>query len=195
MKQNKNYTLEFRRKRQDLTDYRKRLRILTSNKPRLVVRKSLNNIQANIVIYGEKGDVVKASSCSSNLKKFGWAYNTGNLPSAYLVGIMIGKKAKSRKINEAILDIGLNKSIKGSRIYAVLAGALDAGLKIPHSDEILPAKDRITGKHIVDYAKMLKSDDDSFKKQFASSIKNKVDILDMAKKFEEAKSKIEKTVE
>src|SRR3989338_7961062 len=141
------YTVQFRRKRKGLTNYWKRLSMLTSNKPRLVVRKSLKNIQAAIIVYGKKGDLVKVSSHSSNLKKFGWSYGTGNLPAAYLVGFLLGKNAKNAKFEEAIFDIGLNKSVKGSRIYAVLAGALDAGLNIPHSKDILPSKERIAGKH------------------------------------------------
>src|SRR3989338_7784990 len=118
MKKDNIYTVQFRRKREGTTNYRKRLKILISNKPRLVVRKSLNNIQAAIVEYNKKGDVVKLSCHSSNLKKFGWVYGTGNLPSAYLVGFLIGKRA-SGKFDSVIFDIGLNKSVKGSRIYAV----------------------------------------------------------------------------
>ena len=72
------YTVQFRRKRKGLTNYWKRLSILTSNKPRLVVRKSLKNIQAAIIVYGKKGDIVKVSSHSSNLKKFGKSESISN---------------------------------------------------------------------------------------------------------------------
>ena len=126
------YTVYFRRKRKGFTNYRRRLKILTSNKPRLVVRKSLKNIQADIVEYNKKGDIVKVAYHSSGLKKLGWNYGTGNLPAAYLVGFMLGAMAKAANVNEAVFDIGLNKPVKGSRIYAVLAGALDVGLKVPH---------------------------------------------------------------
>ena len=177
MKKGNIYTVQFKRKRKGMTDYRKRLKILSSNKPRLVVRRSLNNIQAAIVEYDKKGDIVKASSHSSNLKKFGWTYNTGNLPAAYLVGFLLGKHA-SVKFDNAVLDMGLNKSVRGSRIYAVLAGALDAGLKIPHNKEILPSKERIMGKHIMDYGKLLKKD-------------NYVNIV---KNFEEVKNNIDKKI-
>ncbi|MBW2976676.1 50S ribosomal protein L18 [Candidatus Woesearchaeota archaeon] len=193
MKKSSIYTVQFRRKRESLTNYRKRLKTLSSNKPRLVVRKSLKNIQAAIVIYDKKGDIVKAASHSSNLKKFGWTYGTGNLPAAYLVGFLLGKKAKNAKLDDAVLDIGLNKSIKGSRIYAVLAGALDAGLNVPHSDEILPNKERLTGKHIMDYAKVLEKNSDLFKRQFGACLKNKSNLSDILKKFEEAKGNIAKT--
>lgn len=190
MKKSGIYTVQFRRKREGATNYRKRLKILTSNKPRLVVRRSLKNIQAAIVEYNKKGDVVKASAHSANLKKFGWVYGTGNLPAAYLVGFLLGKQAK--KVNDVVLDIGLNKSVKGSRVYAVLAGALDAGLKVPHGKEILPGKERIMGKHIADYAELLKKDASLFKKQFSFYLKNNLDPLNVIKKFEEVKNNIEK---
>ena len=183
--------MQFRRKREGATNYRKRLKILLSNKPRLVIRKSLKNIQAAIIDYDKKGDVVKASVHSSNLKKFGWSYGAGNLPAAYLVGFLLGKRA-SAKSNAAVLDIGINKSVKGSRVYAVLAGALDAGMKIPCSKEILPSKERIMGKHIIDYGEKLKKDETSFKKQFGAYIKDNNDLSNIAKKLKEVKNSIDK---
>lgn len=193
MRRGNTYTVYFRRKRDGFTNYRRRLKILTSNRPRLVVRKSLKNIQANIVEYDKKGDIVKVSYHSSNLKKLGWNYGTGNLPAAYLVGFMLGAKAKAANFDEAVFDIGLNKSVKGSRIYAVLAGALDAGLKVPHGENILPSKDRISGKHIEDHAQTLK-DEQLLRKQFGLYLKNNSDLLSIVKKFEEVKNKIKSDV-
>jgi len=190
MKKSRIYTVKFRRKREGSTNYISRLKILSSNKPRLVVRKSLKNIQANIVEYDKKGDITKVSSHSSNLKKFGWQYGTGNLPASYLVGFLLGKRASSKFI-DVVLDIGLIKSVGKTRIYAVLAGALDAGLTVPHDKEILPSKDRIMGNHITKYAESLKNDESSFKKQFSFHLKNSSDLKDIAKKFEEVKNNID----
>ena len=147
----KNYSLGFRRKRIGKTDYRKRLTLLSANKPRLVVRKSLNNILAQVVEYHEKGDKVIVSSHSAELKKYGWGNSKGNLPSAYLVGLLIASKSKKKNMKEMILDAGSQKSIKGSRIYSLLKGCIDNGLVIPHSTEILPPEDRIKGKHIKNF--------------------------------------------
>ena len=191
MKINNMYTVQFRRKREGSTDYRKRLKIVVSNKPRMVARKSLAGIQAAIIEYRKEGDMTKAAAHSSQLKKIGWKYGTGNLPAAYLVGFLLGKKAKDAKIKEAILDIGLNKSVKGSRIYALLAGALDAGLSIPHNDEVLPSKDRISGKHIAAYADKLKADSKAYKKQFEAYLKNNAEPANIVKNFEETKKNIE----
>jgi large subunit ribosomal protein L18 len=51
-------------------------------------------------------------------------------------------------MKEAVLDIGMQKSIKGCRLFAALKGVVDAGVEVPHSDDILPSEDRLTGKHI-----------------------------------------------
>jgi large subunit ribosomal protein L18 len=73
----------------------------------------------------------------------------GNVPAAYLTGLLAGKKAKRLNVNEAILDIGLQNSTKGSRIYAAVKGIIDSGVNVPHDVEMLPKEDRLTGKHIV----------------------------------------------
>lgn len=155
MARNNTYTVKFRRRRQGITDYRNRLKLLKSQKPRLVIRKSLNNILAQIITYNMKGDEVILSAHSDELKKFGWNANKGNLPSAYLVGLLIGKKAIQNNIKSAILDVGSVVSTKGSRLYSALKGAVDGGLIVPHAKEILPDESRIKGRHIVEYAKLL----------------------------------------
>lgn len=138
----------FKRKRLGKTDYRKRLKLLLSEKPRLVVRKSLKNIRAQVAIFDEKGDKIVCQANSSELKKFGYNGSRGNLPAAYLVGILVGSKAKKVKVDELILDSGLYTSVKGSRVYSVLKGCLDSGVSVPCSEEILPTEDRLKGKHI-----------------------------------------------
>ncbi|NOZ81572.1 MAG: 50S ribosomal protein L18 [Candidatus Micrarchaeota archaeon] len=136
-----------RRRREKKTDYRKRLKLLKSGKIRLVVRKSLKHMRVQFIEYAENGDRVVASAFSKELEKMGWKWNCGNVPAAYLTGLLAGIRAAG-KIKEAILDTGLQVSTKGSRIYAALKGVLDSGIHIPHSPEILPSEDRILGKHI-----------------------------------------------
>lgn len=153
MAKRKQHILPFRRKLEGKTNYKKRLALLKSNKPRLVVRASLKNILAQIVNFNPDGDKIVVSAHTRELLKLGWKAPTGNIPSAYLVGCLIGKKALSKNIRQAVLDIGLRSSVKSSRCYAVLKGALDAGLEVPCSKEILPDNNRVAGKHIADYAK------------------------------------------
>ncbi len=148
MKLSPTYKMPFKRRRLEKTDYHKRLKLLSSGKPRLVIRKSLNYITAQIMGFDKKGDKSLAGITSKELKKIGWGFACDNLPAAYLTGLLIGKKAMKKKINEVILDSGLYSSTKGNRIYATAKGAIDAGLKLPISEDILPSEDRIKGKHI-----------------------------------------------
>ncbi|PIN72259.1 50S ribosomal protein L18 [Candidatus Woesearchaeota archaeon CG10_big_fil_rev_8_21_14_0_10_45_5] len=172
MKKNRIKTVVYRRKREGKTNYPKRIRLLSSRKPRLVVRKSLKNMHIQLISYTEKGDKVIASADSRELIKYGWNLNRGNLPAAYLTGLLIGKKAKG-KAEEAILDIGLQESIGGSKLYAALKGAVDAGMKIPHSNDIFPDEKRIRGEDITAYAlKLKKEEPDRFKRFFANYEKN-----------------------
>ena len=161
--------MQFKRRAESKTNYRQRLRLLTSKKYRLVVRKSLKHITAQIIGFNKDGDQTLVHTTSQELKKFGWLGSTNNLVSAYFVGLLIGKKALKKNIKSAILDIGLAQKSKGSRVFAVLKGALDTGLDIFHSSEILPTDDRIKGKHIIDYAQKLKKEDlKKYKKQFST---------------------------
>ncbi|RLI97059.1 MAG: 50S ribosomal protein L18 [Candidatus Aenigmatarchaeota archaeon] len=106
-----------------------------------------------IVSYDKKGDKVMASADSRNLKDYGWSGHCGNLPAAYLTGLLCGKNALGTGIKEAIFDMGLYCSVKGSRLYAALKGVIDSGLKVPASDVVFPSEDRVSGKHIQDKAR------------------------------------------
>ena len=177
--------VQLRRKKQGKTNYKKRLRLLLSGKPRLVVRKSLNNIWMQVVEYTPTGDKVVLTAHSKELKKLGWEMCCSNMPSAYLTGLLLGKKAAEKKVGECVLDIGLYPSIKGNRIYAAVKGAIDAGLKIPCSKEALPADERVKGSHISQFAAKAKQEKDAYKNQFS-----KADASAIDKKFEETKQKI-----
>ena len=140
-------TVHFKRRKEKKTNYIKRLALLKSEKTRLVIRKSLSNISIQFINFKPSGDETIASASSKELKKIGWS-KCGNIPAAYLTGLLAGKKAREKNIKEAVLDLGLQTSTKGSRLYAALKGVLDAGIIIPHSKEILPSEERIKGKHI-----------------------------------------------
>ncbi len=140
--------LKLKRRREKKTNYRKRLKLLLSGKPRLVIRRSNNYIRLQIVEYDEKGDKTIIGLLSKNLKKYGWPGSFKNLPACYLSGYLIGKMALRKNIKEAVADTGLHRLTKGCRIFAVIKGAVDAGLNIPHSESIYPPEDRLLGKHI-----------------------------------------------
>jgi len=162
MKLNPRYKMPFKRRRLGKTDYEKRLKLLLSKKPRLVVRRSLKYILAQIVEFAKQGDKTLVQASSKELKKLGWEFSCDNLPAAYLTGLLIGKKALAKGIKEAILDSGLYASTKGNRIYAVVKGAKDAGLKVPVDESILPSEERIKGLHIASYLEKFKSIPEKF---------------------------------
>ena len=60
----------------------------------------------------------------------------------------MGKAAKAQGAEEAVLDIGLAASTPGNRVFSALKGMVDAGLEIPHGENVLPDEDRINGSHI-----------------------------------------------
>ena len=182
--------IPFKRKRKGLTNYKKRKNLLLARKPRLVIRRSLKSIMLQVVEYVPSGDKVVLSAHSNEISKLGWKMNGNNLPGSYLTGFLLGKKAAEKKIGECILDMGLYQSIKGNKIYAALKGAVDAGLKIPLSEEIFPSEERIKGNHIAEFAKNTKGKDE-YKNQFSAYTKNNVNPEAVSKHFDEIKQKIE----
>lgn len=180
-----------RRRREKKTDYRQRLSMLKSGKTVFVVRRSANNIHIQLIQYHKKGDKTVLEDSSKSLKKYGWRGHCGNLSAAYLTGMLIGFKALKKNIAEAILNSGLQMSVKGNAIYAAVAGAKDAGMEIPASKDILPSRERISGRHIAEYAaKLKKSSSEQYKKQFSECLKNGLEPEKIEEHFEVVKKKI-----
>lgn len=152
--QSKRYSIPHRRTREGKTNYKTRLKLLKGDTPRLTVRKSLKHISIQAVEYKPAGDIIKMTVRSSELVKLGWKHSTGNTPAAYLTGLLAGKKLKELKISNLILDVGQQTTTKGARIFAALKGVIDAGIKIPFNEEIVPDESRLTGKHIADHGKV-----------------------------------------
>lgn len=190
-KMRKNYTVKVKRKREQKTDYKARLKLIASQKARFVVRRMLNNILVQIVTFDENGDKTAVSAHSRELVKFGWKGHRGSIPAAYLTGYLAGFKAKKKGVKEVILDIGLMSAVKGSSLFAALKGGADAGLIIPCSDEKLPSADALCGKLIENYAKtLLKEDKQRYDKQFSKILKSGVKPEELSKHFDEVKRKV-----
>lgn len=180
----------FKRRKKLKTDYNQRLRLLKSSKTRLVVRRSNKHIRVQMINFEITGDRTICEEFSKNLAKYGWKGHTASIPAAYLTGFMLGMKSK-KEISEALLDIGLQISVKGNAVYAAAAGARDAGIKIPMGD-IAPDEKRIKGEHIAQYAQKLKADDAAYKKQFSKYIEKGIEPEKLAEHFETVKKNIEK---
>ncbi len=190
MKATPTYTVRFRRKREGKTDYKTRLKLLTSSDKRIVVRRSLKNLWMQVVEYTPNGDNVLVSAHSHELRKLGWKGALNNLPAAYLCGLLLGKKAKAKNIAKAMLDIGPNVSIKGAVWYAALKGIVDAGVQVPHAKEILPSEQRIKGEHIAAWAKQLKAHPEQYQRTFNQYLKAGLIPENLPSHVEEIKKKV-----
>lgn len=146
------FRVAMRRRRQGRTDFRHRLSLLKSRKARVVVRKTNNNLIVQFVEYDETGDRIVASATAQETRKFGFTGHAGNTSAAYLAGLLAGVRAKKAGVETAVLDIGLQAPVPGSRIFAGLAGAVASGVEIPHGESVLPSEDRISGAHKGDEA-------------------------------------------
>ena len=182
------YNVPFKRRRKNLTNYAKRLALLKSGLPRLVVRKSDKGILVQIISFSETGDKTETSTNSKELDKYGWLAHS-NLPTAYLTGLLCARKAIKKGIKKAVLDIGITKPTKASIPFAALKGAVDAGLDIPHDAGVFD-EERFSGKHIAEYAKKIK-DTDSYKKQFSVYTAKGVSPENITELFESVKSKLQ----
>ena len=182
------YTSTFRRIRERKTNYRKREKLLVGKKDFVTVNVSDQNISAQLIRPDLLGDKVMASVHSNELLSYGWKGSRKNIPSCYLVGLLLGKKCLQKKISSAILYIG--KRHFTTKIAACLKGLSEAGLEMPFSENILPSEDRIQGNHIADYAKKLKANDDVYKSRFSSNLGSGLEPEKYPNHFSEVKDKI-----
>jgi len=143
------YRVPMRRRREGRTDYRRRLALLKSRKPRVVVRRTLTNVRVQVVEFTPAGDKVLASADGRELAKLGLQGASGkSLPAAYLAGVLAGQRAKQAGVTEAVLDLGRQQPKAGGKLFAALKGVVDAGVKVPHGKDVLPDEARLKGEHI-----------------------------------------------
>jgi len=190
MAKDSRYCVQLRRRKEGKTDYKARKALVISGKPRLVVRNTLKNVIAQIIVAKPHGDEVLVSAHSRELKKYEWKAHAGNLPSAYLTGLLCGLKAKAQGVKEVILDIGLHSPSKGARVFAMLKGVLDAGVHVPHSEEKLPDEKRIEGEHIAQYAESLASNPEEYQSKFSKYLEQKLPPESLPKHFAKVKKEI-----
>jgi len=190
MAKNARYRVQVRRRREGKTDFKARKALILSSLPRLVTRGSLKNITAQIVIAKPKGDEVLVAAHTSELReKYYWKAPTGNVPSAYLIGFLCGLKAKKEGITKAVLDIGLTAPTKGSRLFAVLNGALEAGIEVP-CDESKLVKDRSKGDHIAKYGKILGAGSEEYAATFSKYLGQELSPEKIPEHFSKIKADI-----
>lgn len=97
----------------------------TTQRPRLCIFRSANNIYAQIIDDTNRVTVAAASSLDAEVK--GAVNHTGNKEAARKVGEMIAKKAVEKGITEVVFDRG--GYLYHGRVQELAEGAREAGLK------------------------------------------------------------------
>jgi large subunit ribosomal protein L18 len=161
-------TIQKRRRRENITDYLTRLKMLKSGKPRLVFRKTNKYIISQYVISEEAKDKIIFGITSKKLLEYGWPESfkgsLKSIPASYLTGYLMAKKIKEKKLETPIVDFGMLRKLHKSKLFAFLKGIIDGGIEINCKKEAFPEEERIEGKS-------LKED---FSKQF-NEIKSKIE--------------------
>jgi large subunit ribosomal protein L18 len=146
MKVKTTFVMPFRRRREGKTNFKKRLSYVKGGLPRLVVRRSNRGFVLQVIKYGEKGDLTVCGLHSSALSEVGFPAKC-NTPTAYLAGMLIGKKALAKGVKQAVADLTGGTISRGSVLLAAVQGAVDAGMEIPIGGEKLVAE-RLNGAHL-----------------------------------------------
>jgi len=151
-----------KRRREKKTNYLRRKRLLESNKPRIIIRKTNKYIILQYIESKFAQDKILYTTNSKDLIRYGWPKDKQgslkNLGASYLSGVLFGQILKKNKQNkEVILDIGLIRSTSGSRVYAALKGVIDSGIKINADKKMFPDEKRIQSEKVKDFFDQVKN--------------------------------------
>lgn len=134
------------------TDYGKREKLLKSEGPRIVFRKTNRYVIGQYVISKNAQDKVQIGVTSKDLFGYGWPKESEgslkSLPAAYLMGMLIAKKITSQKLPNPILDLGMLRVLHKTKIYSFIKGINDGGIKIKCDPSLFPEEERIKGKYL-----------------------------------------------
>ncbi len=155
-----------RRRREAKTDYGRRLKLLKSEKPRIVFRRTNKYVTAQYTVSDEARDKVVMGISSNVLLKYGWpkeaASGLKNITAAYLLGYLMGKTIQKKKLEQPIIDFGMIQTLHKTKVYGFLKGVVDSGIAISCKEEAFPEEGRIKGEHLknkVDFEKIKSSID------------------------------------
>jgi len=215
--------------RQDKNKYNNR-------KYRLIVRFTNKRCICQIAYATIRGDIVVAAASSSELTDFGIPVGHKNYAAAYCTGLLVARRVlkkfgidekfkgkeeidgeeyhvedeeNEQKPFKAILDVGLQTTCVGARMWGALKGAVDGGIHVPHTTKNFPGykaaeekgqeaeydaeahKDRIFGNHVKEYMEMMKEEDPTkYEAHFANYIKNDIEGDKLEDMYTEAMEKI-----
>jgi len=97
----------------------------TTQRPRLCIFRSANNIYAQIIDDTNRVTVISASSLEAEIK--GAVNHCGNKEAARKVGELVAKRAVEKGITEVVFDRG--GYLYHGRVQELAEGAREAGLK------------------------------------------------------------------
>jgi large subunit ribosomal protein L5e len=148
-----------------------------SKKYRFVVRRSNKFIKTQVIFATINGDRVLTEATSRELPRYGVEKGLTNYAAAYSTGLLCARRLLDKvgmadmykgqqKIDgedydvntdmgerrpfKCFLDIGLQRSTTGAKIYGALKGGVDGGLYIPHEHKRFPGygetREEIQGK-------------------------------------------------
>tara|TARA_B100000989_G_scaffold293559_1_gene271143 strand:+ start:1477 stop:1830 length:354 start_codon:yes stop_codon:yes gene_type:complete len=93
---------------------RKKLKSVNSNRLRISVSKSLNNLSAQIIDDKQKKTLVSASSIEKEIK----VKNVKKMEKSSLIGEILAKRAREKNISEVYFDRGEYKYHGRIKIFA-----------------------------------------------------------------------------
>ncbi|KAH3667489.1 hypothetical protein OGAPHI_003138 [Ogataea philodendri] len=202
-----------------------------SPKYRLVVRFTNKDIITQIVSSTLTGDVVLTAAYAHELPRYGITHGLTNWSAAYATGLLVARRALQKlgldetytgveevegefELTEAVedgprpfkvfLDVGLQRTTTGARVFGALKGASDGGLYIPHSPSRFPGWDieaeeldaevlrkYIFGGHVSEYMEELMDDDEEkYRTLFQGYIADDIDADAVEDVYTEAHEKI-----
>lgn len=164
------YVHTLKRIRTHKTNYRKRQALLVSRQDFVTIKITNQNVIAQVLKPQIRGDIVRVSTHSRELRRYGWKGSLNSLPACFLVGTLLGRKALEKGVDKAVLYIG-NKPFT-SRIAACMKGIVQAGINVPISAESFPTEHRLNGQHIAEYALKIKTEDiNKYNRHFSSLLR------------------------
>jgi large subunit ribosomal protein L18 len=185
------YVHTLKRIRTHKTNYRKRQALLISKQDFVTIKITNQNLIAQVLKPEIQGDIVRVSTHSRELRRYGWKGSLNSLPACYLVGLVLGRKALEKGVVKAVLYMG-NKPFT-SRIAACMKGIVQAGINIPISSESYPTEHRLNGQHIAEYALKIKTEDiNRYNKYFSSLLREGLIPENYRSHVEEITARIQK---
>jgi large subunit ribosomal protein L5e len=136
-----------------------------SRKYRLVVRRTCSKIIAQVIYSTMTGDRVLCAAESDELRQHGLTAGLTNYSAAYCTGLLLARRllkqvgladmyksnsdvngeyynvdddVQDKRPFKALLDVGINRTTTGARIFGTLKGACDGGINVPHKTKRFP---------------------------------------------------------